>query len=301
MAHQTLSHFCSHLDIPVFLASLTKPMPKYPLVLINWLALLAVLAVNILSVVLPLNELQADQISALYPNLFVPAGFTFAIWGFIYLLLIAHVIFCTRAMRQPHLAEGPVGQLIKRIHPFFIATCLFNSGWLLAWHYLHIGLSVLIMLALFSALLAIFHHISQSEKTHSLNYVQHVTLETPFIIYFAWISVALIANISGYLVSIGWQGAPLEGWVWSCIMLGIAGAIGAWLSIYWRRPAFTAVIVWGLFGVYSAQANKHEMIGYAALASMSICIVSAGIGFWQKRSLVLHNIQPARAERGFNK
>ena len=53
------------------------------------LALLAMLTVNALSSILPINGVTPKEVSDRYPNLFVPAPLTFAIWGVIYILVIA--------------------------------------------------------------------------------------------------------------------------------------------------------------------------------------------------------------------
>ena len=45
--------------------------------------------VNALANILPINGIGTGAVSDSYPNLFAPAGITFAIWGVIYLLLAA--------------------------------------------------------------------------------------------------------------------------------------------------------------------------------------------------------------------
>ena len=59
----------------------------------NLAAFVLVLAMNTLSNVLPLNSQTMPEISAKYPSLFTPAGFTFSIWGVIYLGLMIFVIY----------------------------------------------------------------------------------------------------------------------------------------------------------------------------------------------------------------
>ena len=54
--------------------------------LINWLLFIGVVTVNALANILPINGYNTGQISAFYPNYFVPAGFTFSIWGLIYMV-----------------------------------------------------------------------------------------------------------------------------------------------------------------------------------------------------------------------
>ena len=60
--------------------------------LINWLLFIGVVTVNALANILPINGYNTGQISAFYPNYFVPAGFTFSIWGLIYLFLLCYSI-----------------------------------------------------------------------------------------------------------------------------------------------------------------------------------------------------------------
>ena len=57
------------------------------------LALLAMLTVNALSSILPINGVTPKEVSDRYPNLFVPAPLTFAIWGVIYILVIAYTLY----------------------------------------------------------------------------------------------------------------------------------------------------------------------------------------------------------------
>ena len=51
---------------------------------------LAMVLVNALANILPINGRQTGEVSDAYGNLFAPAGITFAIWGVIYFLLGAH-------------------------------------------------------------------------------------------------------------------------------------------------------------------------------------------------------------------
>ena len=48
---------------------------------INTLGLVAVLTVNYLANALPINGKTTGELSDAYPNVFVPAGLTFSIWG----------------------------------------------------------------------------------------------------------------------------------------------------------------------------------------------------------------------------
>ena len=66
---------------------------KKILVISNFFALILTLVINGLANVIPLNGKTTGEISDSYPNLFVPAGITFSIWGIIYLMLILFVLY----------------------------------------------------------------------------------------------------------------------------------------------------------------------------------------------------------------
>jgi len=54
---------------------------------------LIMIIVNIMANALPINGQTTGQVADSYPNLFAPAGITFAIWGLIYLLLAAFTLY----------------------------------------------------------------------------------------------------------------------------------------------------------------------------------------------------------------
>ncbi|MBK9735024.1 MAG: hypothetical protein IPO92_08675 [Saprospiraceae bacterium] len=62
-------------------------------VIFNIVSVILMLTLNFLAVSLPLNNKTTGELSDKYINYFVPAGFTFSIWGIIYTLLIMFMIF----------------------------------------------------------------------------------------------------------------------------------------------------------------------------------------------------------------
>ena len=60
---------------------------------INGAAYLVTILMNYLANAVPFNGQSSGDVSDKYYTLFTPAGFTFAIWGIIYLALGAFVVF----------------------------------------------------------------------------------------------------------------------------------------------------------------------------------------------------------------
>ena len=202
---------------------------------------------NFLANGLPLNNRSTGAISNDYPNLFAPAGPAFSIWGLIYLLLGAYVIY--QFIKKDQKTEN----LLNKINPFFIATSLANISWIFAWHYDFIGLSLLIMATLLFLLIKIAD-ILRAEKFTS---IENIFVWAPFSIYFGWITVAAIANTTVFLVSIGWNGFGIADFVWTSIILLVGAIIGILRMQKDKNIAYGMVLVWA----YSWILFKHISTG----------------------------------------
>lgn len=222
-------------------------------------ALLAVIAFNVLAVTLPLGGRATEEVSAMFANLFTPAGFTFSIWSVIYLGLIAFTLY----QFLPSQADDRV---VQRVAVLFIVSSLLNVGWLLAWHFLWIGVSVILMLLLLVTLILIYLQVTRRAASRTIAYRLMVAL--PFRLYLGWISVATIANISAYLTSVGWDGGPLSETGWALVMMGAAVVLGL-LALWTKRDVFyTLVLVWGLAGIAAGQADNGVVLTGGIIAAL---------------------------------
>jgi hypothetical protein len=243
-------------------------------IIITWLLFVGVIAVNALANILPINGYNTGQISAFYPNAFVPAGFTFSIWGVIYLLLLSYTIGYTfySLKRQ---AYPKAYRFIEHVNTYFLLTCVFNMAWIVAWHYLQIELSVLIMLLFLSTLIQLF--LKTKSMAHDLNLIQRFILQTPFIVYLGWISVATIANITALLVAYKWTALSIAPVYWSAAMILIAIVLAAVMLIKFKAVPFALVVAWALWGIYNAQGPAAPIL--ARLTAIGIWVLVSAVLF----------------------
>ncbi len=214
--------------------------------LINLLGLAGVLVVNVLANALPINGVTTGQLSDEYPNLFVPAGITFAIWGVIYLALLGFSIYSlSMAFQRGATAKGRT-DFLGIIGPWFFISCLANATWILAWHHRMIWLSVFLMLILLTSLIAIYTRLYIGRVVRPS---EKICVHLPFSIYLGWITVATVANITALLVDVGWTGTPLTEAFWATIMVAIAAALSMRLVRTRRDFGYGLVIIWALIGI----------------------------------------------------
>jgi hypothetical protein len=250
--------------------------------ILNLLGFALVLTMNALANILPINGYNTGQVSAFYPNYFVPAGFTFGIWGIIYLLLMGYVI-CSLLSSLPSFPEK-ARKLIITTTPYFLVTCVLNASWIIAWHYLYLGLSLFVMLAFLFTLIKLFISIRNSK--FELKPFYRFWIYHPFVVYLGWISVATIANFTALFVGIGWQGEPLSPTTWSILLISIALVLGIILVGIKKEPAYGFVFAWAFFGIHSGQLKDSTVVGYtAAIASSFILALTLTILIKSKKAI----------------
>ena len=243
-------------------------------IIITWVLFLGVIAVNALANILPINGYNTGQISAFYPNAFVPAGFTFSIWGVIYLLLLSYTIgFTYYTLKQE---QNPKAfALIERINIYFLLTCVFNMSWIVAWHYLQIELSLVIMLLFLITLIQLF--LKSNTIARDLTLSQRFILQTPFIVYLGWISVATIANTTALLVAYKWTALSIAPVYWSASMILIALLLAVLMLKKFKAVPFALVVAWALWGIKASQGSVYPLIQSITTVSVACLFVMIAI------------------------
>jgi hypothetical protein len=203
------------------------------------LGYLVMVAVNGLAVMGKINGLTTAEVSDRYPSLFTPEPITFSIWGILYMLLLLYVML--------HLFSKSLWQdgAAVKIACWFALSCVANTGWILAWHYGQIALSVLVMALLMICLARVLPLVSGPDQTFGCV----LSRELPFGLYAGWITVATVANVASLLVSIGWNGFGIPDYLWMVLTLLIADAIAIAVTRKTLNVAYPAAVLWGLAGI----------------------------------------------------
>ena len=251
------------------------------LALLNLIGFLLMIGMNFLANYLPINNKTTGELSDLYPNLFVPAGFTFAIWGIIYLLLLIFIIFqLNRAFQN----ENQAG-FISKIGYWFLISCVANASWILAWHHEKVLLSLVIMLILFFSLITIYYHLDIRTATVTRN--EKYMLHMPFSIYFAWINVAIVANMTVFLVDSSWGRFGLSEQFWTILILGFITVITLIFLIRNKDLYFSLVILWAFYGILNKRMHETHIpdsgIQSVLLIGMALIILVGIVQLFMKK------------------
>jgi benzodiazapine receptor len=240
-------------------------MTNFVLRWLNVTALFTVLLYNWLANARPLNDMTTGEISALFPVQITPAPYAFSIWGMIYVLLIGFVVVQFMPSKRNQ-------EEVKRVGPWFVVSCLFNVSWIVLWHYLYTGPSVVVMIGLLLSLIYIYSS-TRLDGWSSDNVIRWL-VQVPFSMYLGWITVATIVNISAALYAVRWGGFDFSGMLWTLLMILIASVISMWVGTAFRDPAYVGVTVWALIAVGVAN-SYNSTIMFTAWAAAGLLFLLA--------------------------
>ncbi len=230
------------------------------------------LTVNALATLLPINGISTAAVSARFDTLFTPAGYAFSIWGVIYLLLLVYLVFQLLSAKGE--ANPERQKMLEKIGFWFIVSSLANAGWIFLWQYQHLTLSLGAMAIILVSLMRIGWLLRQPHCSPK----EELALRIPFGVYFGWITVATIANISAWLVSKQWDGFGISAIVWTVAILLVGLAIVCVTMYRIRSVAYGLTVLWAYTAILvrhlspDGHASQYPLIIGVTIASMAVLL-----------------------------
>jgi len=245
---------------------------KKLLVFLTPVFFLATLYVNYLSGTGKINGISAGDVSKFFPTFFTPAGYTFSIWGVIYLFNLVFVSFLFfRGLNDSNNFPS------IKIMALYSATCLINIAWVYNWHYQNIFICELLMLIFLSALAIIYNEITNRVRKSIWEYIVTVI---PISIYFSWIIVATLANTAVMITYANWNIFGIPQYYQASFMLLIAALVNIWVLLKKKDIFFSLVYLWAAMGIISARraelmpgSNNVAIIGLITMIIIFIMIL----------------------------
>jgi hypothetical protein len=229
--------------------------------LVNVVATIAVIVVNVLANALPLNGQETGAISDRFAIYFVPAGYVFSIWGLIYLGLIGFAVY----QALPAQRENP---RLRRVGYLYAISSVLNIAWIFFWHYNVFPATLVVMLGLLASLIAIYVRLGIGITP--VRSAEKWLVNVPFSIYLGWITVATIANATQLLYYLKWSGWGINPQIWTVIMILAATLVALLMTATRRDIAYLLVLVWALAGIGMKHLTTPAVSAAAWIATLLI-------------------------------
>jgi flagellar biosynthesis protein FliQ len=194
---------------------------------------------------------QAD-ISNMYPSAITPAGITFAIWSLIYLSWVVAGVYVAFFQSKEKISPRTLW--------FFSMAILLTGIWLVPWGYNMIGIALVIMLILLGALKYAFHH---SRDTH-------IFVRSSIELTLGWINIATVANITIWLISIGFTWGSIPEMYWAIGVLGLALLLTAYYQCRYHAYIISLVFLWTMLGEWIAHPALEQRVAVGIFAFVTM-------------------------------
>ena len=211
---------------------------------------------------------NTGAIADLYPNLLVPSGFVFPIiWNIIFFSQLAFALYSSRDLFMESAKDLDMPYL-EQVNIFFIIANGMNIAWIIVWGYLLPVISIFFMIGLLICLMIIYLRLGIGTDANERSLKDKIFVDFTFSWYFAWISIATIANVTAILVHLrftdggAYLGALLPNAVagvpflgindvaWFCVMT-LVGAVLAIMVLRERKDlVFGGLVAFALAGIF---------------------------------------------------
>jgi translocator protein len=196
-------------------------------------------------------------------TLITPAGYVFVIWGVIYILLGIFVVYQALPSQKGK-------EYLNKISWLFILSSIVNIGWLFAWQYEYLSLSVLLIFALLVTLIAIYMRLGIGKSNAIMR--EKLAVHLPFSVYLGWITVASIADVAATLVSYNWNGFGISSSTWAILVVAVALLITMLMLATRKDIAYSLVIIWALIGIGVNHNGNQTVVMLTEVASALVVV-----------------------------
>jgi benzodiazapine receptor len=197
------------------------------------------------------------------PTLVTPAGYVFSIWGVIYILLGAFVVYQALPRERDSDYRRKIGSL-------FVLSSLINISWIFVWQFEIYILSVALIFALLLSLIAIYLRLNIGRS--KVKYSERLVVHLPFSVYLGWITIASIADVAVTLTAYDWNGFGISPEMWAIIVVATALVITILMLGVRKDVAYALVVIWALIGIGVNHSNNQTVVLLTGISSIIVAV-----------------------------
>jgi hypothetical protein len=223
---------------------------------------------------------DVGQVSDQNQTLATPAGYAFAIWGPIFLLIGVYAVYQALPAQREN-------RLLRRIGWWIAAACLGNALWEVVFPQRQFVLAQVIIIAIFASLAVAFGLLAREARAQTLSGTERWLVALPLGLLFGWLSAATLVGLGATLRATGLlpEGGAEVFAAGALLLLcgGIASLVllrGAIIPAQ-GLLAYAAAVVWALVAVVAqggADSTPIAVVAVAMIVAVLIAVLGALLG-----------------------
>lgn len=240
----------------------------------NTVAFVITLTLNGLSSTGLLSDYGVGTISDKYETKITPAGPAFSIWGPIYSIQAAFIIY------QFCWPERDEATLLHGVGFWFISACLFNSLWIVTFvqgNTAAMWCSMFLIAGLLASICKIYVNTGCWRTARPGGVAQAVGLDVHLSMYAGWVTVATIVNVTVALTTVV-TAEPSVASTCSVVMLVVALLLDSFIVVTRRDCVWGWVLSWAAYWISVANKGDDVVVTGSIVVSVVVGLVSAVVG-----------------------
>jgi benzodiazapine receptor len=242
-------------------------------------SVIALIVMNYLSNVGAFGGKTNKAISDKYHTLITPAGYAFSIWGIIFLGLLAFAVYQGLGTQRTNPRFRDIGWWV-------VLNGFCNAIWSPLFNNEQIGIALIVILVMLFSLVIIEQRLLERKHVPIVSTDPDNTLpesvaspaqtwlaRIPFSIYFGWLTVATILNVTVYLKATDFGLMDMSEQTWAVAMLIVGLVVGAVVFNRFRSVAYILVFAWA----YTAIAVEQTGYSQVQLVAGTGAIIAVGL------------------------
>ena len=247
-------------------------------------SVVTMIVMNYLSNARAFGGMTNGEVSDKYHTLITPAGYAFAIWGLIFLGLLAFAVYQALPSQRTNPRFRAVGWWV-------VLNTLCNAIWSPLFNNERIGMALIVILVMLFSVAIIEQRLLMRPHVPVVAPDLDATLpesptssaqtwlaRIPFSLYFGWLTVATILNVAVYLKATEFNLLGLSEQTWAIAILIVGLVVGAWLFNRYRSVAYILVFAWAYVAIAVEQAGYGSVqVAAGAGAIGAVLLAISGI------------------------
>lgn len=252
-------------------------------------SIITLIVMNYLSNVGAFGGKTNKEISDKYHTLITPAGYAFSIWGIIFLGLLAFAVYQGLGTQRTNPRFRDIGWWV-------VLNAVCNAIWSPLFNNEQIGIALVVILVMLFSLVIIEQRLLEQKHgpivsadpdntlpESSASSTQTWLARIPFSIYFGWLTVATILNVTVYLKSTDFSLMGLSEQTWAVAMLIVGVAVGTVVFNRFRSVAYILVFAWAYIAI-AVEQQSYSQIQITAGLGAAVAVVLAITGLVSRKT-----------------
>ncbi|HEY8600486.1 MAG TPA: hypothetical protein VIL85_18760, partial [Thermomicrobiales bacterium] len=219
---------------------------------------------------------EVGEVSDQNGTLATPAGYAFAIWGPIFLLLAVYAVYQALPAQREN-------RLLRRIGWWIAAACLGNALWTVVFPQRQFVLAQVIIVAIFACLAVAFGLLARETRARDLSGAERWLVALPLGLLFGWLSAATLAGFAVTLRAIDLLPRGTGEVIFAAALIFLCGGVASLVLLRGAVVpaqgllAYATAVVWALIAIVAAGGAASTPIAVVAVA-MIVAVIVAALG-----------------------